>query len=50
MNRVLFSILPPLMPLVVVLIALELIVRMNWVPSYLVPAPSKVFTALFSST
>jgi NitT/TauT family transport system permease protein len=50
MKRVLFSILPPLMPLVVVLIALELIVRMNWVPSYLVPAPSKVFTALFSST
>ncbi len=45
MKRLLRSILPPLIPLVVILIALELIVRMNWVPSYLVPAPTKVFKA-----
>jgi NitT/TauT family transport system permease protein len=50
MKRVLHSIFPPLVPLVVILVTLELIVRMSWVPAYLVPPPSKVFTALFSST
>jgi NitT/TauT family transport system permease protein len=50
MTRLLRSILPPLVPLVIILVALELIVRMKWVPSYLVPAPTRVFTALFSAT
>jgi NitT/TauT family transport system permease protein len=46
MKRLLRSILPPLIPLVIAIVALELIVRMNWVPAYLVPPPSKVFRAL----
>ena len=50
MKRLLRSTLPPLVPLVIILATLELIVGMHWVPEYLVPSPSKVFTALFSET
>lgn len=37
---------PPLVPLVIITIAAELIVRMEWVPSYLIPAPSSVLRSL----
>ena len=38
--------LPPLLPLVLFLGAAEIAVRMAWVPSYLVPAPSEVLQSL----
>ena len=41
--------LPPLIPLVVITATVELIVRQGWVPSYLVPAPTAVLTAMFQS-
>src|SRR6185295_14178543 len=40
---------PPLIPLVLLTLALEWIVRGGFVPSYLVPAPSAVFRALLDS-
>lgn len=45
-NRFLLAVLPPLTPVVVVTIAAELIVRVGWVQSFLVPAPSAVFQSL----
>src|SRR5205823_13852373 len=42
------TVLPPIVPLLVVAAATELAVRRCWVPSYLVPAPSKVLQTLFS--
>jgi len=41
--------LPPLIPLVVVAVAIEAAVRRGALPSYLVPAPSAVLHALFES-
>lgn len=38
--------LPPLLPLVLSVGAAELAVRMAWVPSYLIPAPSEVLQSL----
>ena len=38
--------LPPLLPLVLSLGAAEIAVRMAWVPSYLIPAPSEVLQSL----
>ena len=38
--------LPPLLPLVLSLGAAEVAVRMAWVPSYLIPAPSEVLQSL----
>jgi NitT/TauT family transport system permease protein len=40
------TVVPPLVPLVVVALALELAVRVKWLPPYLVPAPSDVLTSL----
>src|SRR5665213_3512974 len=42
-------ILPPLIPFVVITLAVEWMVRSGTVPSYLVPAPSAVLRALFDS-
>ena len=41
---------PPIIPLVVVVLLLEWTVRAGWVPSYLVPPPSRVAATLFSTT
>jgi NitT/TauT family transport system permease protein len=41
-------IVPPLIPLAVACVFAEVAVRQAWVPSYLVPAPSKVVSTLFS--
>ena len=38
--------LPPLLPLILSLGAAEIAVRMAWVPSYLIPAPSEVLQSL----
>ena len=38
--------LPPLLPLLFSLGAAEIAVRLNWVPSYLIPAPSEVLRSL----
>jgi len=43
------KVLPPLIPLVVITLALEWMVRSGFVPSYLVPAPSAVLRALIDS-
>jgi NitT/TauT family transport system permease protein len=40
-------VLPPLVPLVVVMIVLEIVVRAGWVYSFLVPAPSQVIGSLY---
>ena len=40
------SFLPPLLPLIVSVGVVEVAVRSNWVPSYLIPAPSEVFRSL----
>ena len=37
---------PPLLPLILLLVAAEIAVRMAWVPSYLIPAPSEVLQSL----
>ena len=39
-------VLPPMVPMVVVLLAAELAVRQAWVPSFLLPAPSSVITSI----
>ena len=41
--------LPPLIPFVLITLALEWTVRGGFVPGYLVPAPSAVLRALFDS-
>lgn len=38
--------LPPLLPLLFSVCAAEIAVRINWVPSYLIPAPSEVLRSL----
>ena len=43
------TVLPPLVPLVVAAVVLEVAVRMKWLPPYLVPAPSNVLTSLARS-
>ncbi len=40
------SFLPPLLPLILSICVAETAVRMAWVPSYLIPAPSEVFHSL----
>src|SRR5258705_490370 len=40
------SFLPPLLPLILSICIAETAVRMAWVPSYLIPAPSEVFRSL----
>jgi NitT/TauT family transport system permease protein len=42
------KIVPPLVPAVVIMLAVEIIVRQGWVPSFLVPAPSSVFSAMIA--
>jgi len=49
MTRLLRSALPALLPLLVITLFTEFAVRSQWVPSYLVPAPSSVFSAMFES-
>jgi len=41
--------LPPLIPLVVITLALEWMVRASIIPAYLVPAPSAVLRALLDN-
>lgn len=41
--------LPPLIPLVVVIVLMELAVRLHWVAAYLVPAPSAILAAMLDS-
>ncbi|MEP7351861.1 MAG: ABC transporter permease [Acidobacteriota bacterium] len=43
------SVLPPLIPFVVITAGLELAVRGGWIPAFLVPAPSAVFHTLIES-
>jgi NitT/TauT family transport system permease protein len=43
------TLLPPLIPLVALMLAIEFLVREGLVRPYLVPAPSAVFLAMFSS-
>ena len=43
----LYTVLPPLVPLIVVTLAVELAVRQGWVRSFLVPAPSTVARTLY---
>ncbi|HEY1233011.1 MAG TPA: ABC transporter permease [Candidatus Binatia bacterium] len=45
-NARISSLLPPLLPLLVVMGVCELAVRSGWIPSYLIPAPSEVFRSL----
>lgn len=40
-------VLPPLIPMLVVAILFEIIVRAGWIPSFLVPAPSQVIGSLY---
>ncbi|HLL90120.1 MAG TPA: ABC transporter permease subunit [Tepidisphaeraceae bacterium] len=44
--RLLKTILPPLVPLLLVTALAEVAVRMGWVPAFLVPPPSRVLAAL----
>jgi NitT/TauT family transport system permease protein len=46
MKRLLRTIVPPLLPLVIVVTALELLVRGGWVKAFLVPPPSDVVRSL----
>jgi NitT/TauT family transport system permease protein len=41
------AVLPPLVPLVVAVVAMEVIVRLEWVPRFLLPAPSRVAETLW---
>ncbi len=41
------TLVPPLIPLAVLTLAFELIVRQGLIPAYLLPAPSSVFKAMF---
>jgi NitT/TauT family transport system permease protein len=50
MSRLLSNILPPLLVAIVVIAALELLVRFKFVADYLVPAPSQVARALSESS
>jgi NitT/TauT family transport system permease protein len=40
------NVVPPLVPMIVISAAAELAVRQGWVPSFLVPAPSKVIASI----
>jgi NitT/TauT family transport system permease protein len=42
-------ILPPLLPLLIVIATAEIAVRQQWVPSYLIPAPSAVLATMIES-
>jgi NitT/TauT family transport system permease protein len=46
-RRFMRNVLPPIVPMAIVTLAAELAVREAWVPSFLVPAPSSVFTSMF---
>jgi NitT/TauT family transport system permease protein len=46
MNRFLRSILPPLIPFVLITLGTEMLVRAGWVRAYLVPAPSSVIRSI----
>jgi NitT/TauT family transport system permease protein len=48
LRRRLSALWPPLVPLAVVTLALEAMVRAGWVDSFLVPPPSRVLQTLFS--
>ena len=41
------SVLPPLIQLVVAVVAMEVVVRLGWVPRFLLPAPSRVAETLW---
>jgi NitT/TauT family transport system permease protein len=47
---ILRSVIPPLIPLFILTLAAEILVRSQIVPSYLLPAPSQVLTALLTNT
>jgi NitT/TauT family transport system permease protein len=46
LSRFVIVVLPPIVPLVVVLVLAELVVRLGVVPAYLLPPPSKVWASL----
>ncbi len=46
-RKLLTTVLPPLVPLVLVTALAEVAVRLDWVRSYLVPAPSQVIASMF---
>lgn len=48
MKKLVFVLLPPLIPFVLVTLACEWIVRAGWVPRYLVPAPSDVLHSMIA--
>ena len=41
------AVLPPLIPLVLAVVAMEVVVRLGWVPRFLLPAPSRVAETLW---
>jgi NitT/TauT family transport system permease protein len=43
------TILPPLIPFVIIMASIEVAVRSGWIPSFLVPAPSSVFLTMVES-
>jgi NitT/TauT family transport system permease protein len=47
-RHLLRNIIPPLAPLLIVTVGAETAVRLGWLPSFLVPAPSSVFKSIFN--
>ena len=47
-RHLLRNIVPPLAPLLIVTVGAETAVRLGWLPSFLVPAPSSVFKSIFN--
>ena len=47
-RQLLRNIVPPLAPLLIVTVGAETAVRLGWLPSFLVPAPSSVFKSIFN--
>ena len=41
------NVVPPIVPMIIVTLVAELAVRLAWVPSFLIPAPSSVILSLF---
>ncbi|MBY0452828.1 MAG: ABC transporter permease [Bdellovibrionaceae bacterium] len=46
MKSFILKLLPPLIPFVLFVLLAELLVQKNWVPSYILPAPSSVYESL----
>jgi NitT/TauT family transport system permease protein len=47
-RQLLRNLVPPLAPLLIVTVGAETAVRLGWLPSFLVPAPSSVFKSIFN--